>query len=271
MPTFFSSDLAAAAARSLRELAGPDTVHDGLTHATLGELQSSVTSIARLVDTLSGEYMGPEVPFHLRADAQATADELHQASTALEAAATWLAGAARIAERVDTASIDPPQPWVNVVSLEGSHATGALHLLANDGPEAATVHLSQWDEGTDTDNQAMIQRMAQDRLPVAPGDQAASYDVYTIIANPAASRIAMYRLIDDEPIRTAAEDHLTTDPLARETPTPTASARDVDAAPFSRRAGGEKPEPRTRRNASGGSWFDPPTTGGTSRGQGRSL
>ena len=271
MPISFSSDLAPAAARHLRHLLGPEVIHNAQTHATLGELQSSVTSIARLVDNLSGEYMGPEVPFHLRADAQATADELHQAGTALEAAATWLAGAVRIAEWVDAASIDPPQPWVNVVSLEGSDAARALHLLDQQGAEAVAVYLAQWDRGTDTDNQAMIQRMAQDRLPVAPGDQAASHDVYTIIANPSASRIAMYRLIDDEPIRTAAEDHLTTDTLARETPTPTASARDAQAVPASRRAGGEKTAPRPPRNASGGSWFDPPTTGGTSRGQGRSL
>ena len=267
MPTFYSSDLGPQAARSLRELAGPGVLHDAETHATLGELQSSVTSIARLVDTLSGEYMGPHVPTHLRGDAQATSDELHQAGTALEAAAIWLAGAARIAERVDTASVDPPQPWVTVASLEGRDAARALKLLEHDGPEAATVFLSQWDEGTDTDNRAMIQRMAQDRLPVAPGDQAASHDIYTIIANPSASRIAMYRLVDDEP--TLTDDRLTTP--ARETPTPSAPASDAQAAPASRPTGQEKTEPRPPRNASGGSWFDPPSTGGASRGQGRSL
>src|SRR5699024_6016715 len=245
------------------------TVRDGLARPALGALRPSVTSIARLVDTLSGEYMVPEVPAHLRADAQATSDELHQAGTALEAAAIWLAGSARIAERVDTASVDPPQPWVTVVSLERRDAARALNLLENDGPEAATVFLSQWDEGTDTDNQAMIQRMAQDRLPVAPGDQAASHDIYTIIANPTASRIAMYRLIDDEPTLTVTDDRLTTP--ARETPMPSAPASDAQAAPASRPTGQEKTEPRPPRNASGGSWFDPPSTGGASRGHGRSL
>lgn len=258
MPTFFSTaDHAAEAAEHLRQLAGPDAVYSD-NAAIIHDLQETVTSMAQVVDRLSGAYFGSHVPAHLSADGQAATDELHQAGTALEAASTWLAGAGRVAERMDTATDEPAQTWIPVVNLEGKDSTIALGLLDTEGPEAAAVFLSQWDEGTETDNEAMVQRLSRDRLPIEPGDQAASFDAYTIIANQTTKHIAMYRLHDDEPNigGIALGERFTP-----EAPTPAATPAAREQAETT----------QVQKSSPARSWFDPPTTGGTGQGRGRSL
>lgn len=265
---------ASEAARTLHELARLGELDRTGNPAPLviGDLRSAVLSMRQIVDQLAFAHTSPAIPAAARADALATADELHHSGTILDDLLTRLDAAEQAADQVTiTAETGPAREWVSVASLHGDHAAEALELLEEEGPEGAVAFCSQWDAGIDTDDEAIEARRTRAHLPLAAGDQAVTVDAYTLVTNPEARQVAMYRLIDDLPSMAIieAQDRLTTPTPA--TPTPTASARDAQAAPGSRRAPREQAEPRTRRTASSSSWFDPPTTGGASRGPGRSL
>lgn len=265
---------ASEAARTLRELArlGELDRTGRAAPVVIGDLRSAVLSMRQIVDQLAFAHTSPAIPAAARADALATADELHHSGTILDDLITRLDAAEQAADQVTTtAETGPAREWVNVTSLHGDHATEALRLMEEEGPEGAVVFCSQWDTGIDTDDEAIEARRTRAHLPLAAGDQAVTVDAYTLVTNREAGQVAMYRLIDDLPSMAIieAQDRLTT-PIP-ETPTPSVPVEGEQAAPSSRRAPREQAEPRTRRTASGGSWFDPPTTGGASRGQGRSL
>lgn len=264
---------ASEAARTLHELArlGELDRTGNPAPVVIGDLRSAVLSMRQIVDQLAFAHTSPAIPAAARADALATADELHQSGTILDDLLTRLDAAEQAADQVTTVETSPAREWVTVASLHGDHATEALELLEEEGPEGAVVFCSQWDSGIDTDDEAIEARRTRAHLPLAAGDQAVTVDAYTLVTNPSAGQVAMYRLIDDRPSMAIieAQDRLTTP--TPETPTPTAPAHDAQAAPGSHPAPRSRAESRPPRTASGGSWFDPPATGGASQRRGPSL
>lgn len=264
---------ASEAARTLRELArlGELDRTGNPAPVVIGDLRSAVLSMRQIVDQLAFAYASPAA---VRADALAIADELHHSGTILDDLLTHLDAAEQAADQVTTtAETGPAREWVSVASLHGDHAAEALDLLEEEGPEGAVVFCSQWDAGIDTDDEAIEARRTRPSLPLAAGDQAVTVDAYTLVTNPEARQVAMYRLIDDLPSMAIieAQDRLTAPRPETPTPTPSVPVEGEQAAPVSRRAAREQTQTRPPCPASGGSWFDPPTTGGTSRGQGRSI
>src|SRR5699024_5547864 len=266
---------ASEAARTLRELArlGELDRTGKAAPVVIGDLRSAVLSMRQIVDQLALAHTSPAIPAAARADALATADELHQSGTIFDDLLSSLDAAEQAADQVTATAAEtgPAREWVAVASLHGDQAAEALELLEEEGPEGAVVFCSQWDSGIDTDDEAIEARRTRPSLPLAAGDQAVTVDAYTLVTNPEAGQVAMYRLIDDLPSMAIieAQDRLTTPTLA--TPTPTVPVEGEGAAPGSRSAARRRTESRPPRPASGASWFDPPAPGGPSQGRGRSL
>ena len=258
---------ASEAARTLRELArlGELDRTGNPAPVVIGDLRAAALSMRQIVDQLAFAHTAPGLPAAARAEALATADELHQTGTILDDLLTHLDAAEQAAERVTADETGLAREWVSVANLHGDHATEALDLLDDEGPEGAVVFCSQWDSGIDTDDEAIETRRTRANLPLIAGDQAVTVDAYTLVANPEAGHVAMYRLIDDLPSMAIieAQDRLTT-------PTPSVPVEEEQIAPVSRRAAREQTQSRPPRTASGGSWFDPPTTS-TSQWRGPSL
>lgn len=269
-PFMFSAASASEAARTLREIARPGELDRTGASApvVLNDLRVAALSMRQVVDQLAFAHTDPGLPAQVREAALATADELHQAGTVLDDLTERLNAAELAAEKVTTIDTGPVRQWVPVANLHGDQAAEALHLLDTEGPEGAAVFLSQWDSGIDTDDQALDQRRTRAQLPLAAGDQAVTFDAYTIVANPEAGQIAMYRLADDLPSMAVieAQDRLPT--------INTAPVEQQPVQPQTRRAARQQTESRhAHKPAPGRSWFDPPTTGGPSQGpnRGRSL
>jgi len=242
---------ASEAARTLHELArlGELDRTGNPAPVVIGDLRSAALSIRQIVDQLAFAHTAPGIPAAARADALATADELHHSGTILDDLLTHLDAAEQAADQVTTTAADTgsAREWVSVASLHGDQATEALRLLEDEGPEGAVVFCSQWDSGIDTDDEAIETRRTRSSLPLAAGDQAVTVDAYTLVANPEAGHVAMYRLIDDLPSMAIieAQDRLTT-------PTPSVPVEGEQVAPVSRRAAREQTQSRPPRTASGG-------------------
>lgn len=263
MPSFtFSAAYASEAARTLHELARLGELDRTGTSApaVIHDLRRVTLAMRQVVDQLAFAHTDPGLPASLRREALATADELHQAGTVMDDLASQLDAAEDAADQVTAIDTGPARQWVSVANLHGDQAVQALHLLDTDGPEQAAVFLAQWDRGADTDEEATAGRRTRPQLPLAAGDWPVAIDAYTIVANPSAGQIAMYRLVDDVPSMALlrAHDHLTPARNSAERPT--------------REGWRARPEARhTRSSERGRSWFDPPATAGTSSGRGPAL
>lgn len=60
--------------------------------------------------------------------------------------------------------------WMSVVFIQGEEADAVLEIIDKSGPEAAVLHLSQWDYGDETRDAALVNGYVYDEIPRSPTD-----------------------------------------------------------------------------------------------------
>lgn len=206
MPTFDDPGRdATEASNALRGLA--HTTRQFETYPILGELLASTRALTQVLDqvaTAHTAHLGRARDEHgntlLGAHAaQAAATELRRASALLDQAETHLDAATshsgRIAWSPPPVSIEaePSRRWISVAFLQGTDANQVLDLIDTNGPETAIEHLSGFDHGAETTDEAMEDGHVYDHPPAGPQDQDTTLGDYRMVHNHALGQVGFYR------------------------------------------------------------------------------
>ncbi|MFT3799064.1 hypothetical protein [Microbacterium sp.] len=263
----------------------------GETHVVTTELLSAVATLRQVVDQLAGTHILFRVFAHDNernhmagaTAALAAADELHQAGTLLDAVHERLTAAVShsagiVWHEVPARLESPPTPtplsptpsaqsdeaaaewrWINVVFLQGDVADKVLDIIDRDGADAAIAFLSDFDYGSETTEAALENGYVYARPPAGTLDRTVTQGDYTLVHNPFAGYVSLYRRFGTTP--DDAPEPRGVHPLVNAVIDHHAKQQDPSAAARSDRG--------VRGQAAGADWFS--ARPGTSSVPGRGL
>lgn len=236
---------------ALRGLAHATRVFDNPadTYPVLGDLLGGVRSLRQVLDQLAAAHTSAlprafdDQGDHAAGsrDAQAAAEELHQAASLVDQVESGLdaamAASGRIAWHTQPATeTEPPRRWIGVASLQGAEADEALDLITHEGTDAAIERLSGLDHGEDTTRAALEDGYVYDTPPTSVLDRTAVRGQHLLVFNPFMERVSLLR-----------EHQTPPDPHLLDTDDPRATRRGAEHHPV-----------RSAPGAAGADWFARP-------------
>lgn len=215
MPTFFDPGAdAGEASEALRGLAhaSREFEHPQDMYGVLGDLLSGLRSLRQVLDQLATAHAA-NLPLAFSDggnnatgsnDAQATADELHQAATVIAQAEEHLDAAMSAAARIAWHAEAAPQPvaierWVSVCFLQVDDAEEVLQMIDDEGIDAALGYVKNWDYGDETTQAALENGHVYDHPPTGPLEHEVRDDNYVMTYSHSFGHVALYRLNEINP------------------------------------------------------------------------
>ena len=215
MPTFFDPGAdAGEASEALRGLAhaSREFEHPEDMYGVLGDLLSGVRSLRQVLDQLATAHAAnlllafSDEGNHAAGanDAQATADELHQAATLIDQAENRINAAMSAAARIAWHAEPAPQPvaierWVSVCFLQGDDAEEVLQMIDQEGIDAALGYVKNWDYGDETTQAALENGHVYEHPPTGPLEHEVRDDNYVMTYSHSFGHVALYRLNEINP------------------------------------------------------------------------
>lgn len=169
----------------------------------IGELLGSLRSLVQVADQLAHANMKHRGRARIdNGDAALGAREADAATWALVRTRELLDAAEDATELASQGSghiawlpLERNERWLNVVFLQGAAADEAVEVFERSGAQAAIHHLSQWDFGDETTEEALVNGYVYEGIPTCATDRTAEDRAsgYALIHNPTLGYVSLLR------------------------------------------------------------------------------
>jgi hypothetical protein len=133
-----------------------------------------------------------------------TAAALHEAAAQVGQADTLLDRASNRAGQIAWRPEPEPERWVSVVFLQGEEAEPVMEIIDRQGADAAIEYLAGWDQGEETEADAMENGYVYDAPPQSIADRVRTRGDYALTYSVALNYVGLARRIPAAEPRTVA-------------------------------------------------------------------